>query len=103
MIAPQPAPWQTRHIYNQFVIRCSDRDGLQAWLKQQGIGSEVYYPLPLHLQPCFSSLGYKAGDFPVSERLAAETLALPIHAELAAEDIDYVCQAIARFYSERPA
>jgi dTDP-4-amino-4,6-dideoxygalactose transaminase len=103
VIVPVPAEWQTRHIYNQFVIRCPRRDELQAWLKQQGIGSEVYYPLPLHLQPCFADLGYKSGDFPVSERLAAETLALPIHAELAAEDIDYVCQAIARFYTERSA
>lgn len=94
-----PAGYQTRHVYNQFVIRCSQRDGLQAYLKKQGIGSEVYYPLPLHLQPCFAGLGYRKGDFPVSEKLAAESLALPVHAELAAEDIDYVCDSIRSFYA----
>ena len=98
IVLPEEAVWQTRHIYNQFVIRCRNRDGLQAWLKEQGIGTEVYYPLPLHLQPCFSGLGYKEGDFPVSERLAKESLALPIHAELPKEDIAYVCDAIREFY-----
>ena len=91
--------YQTRHVYNQFVIRCSERDSLQAHLKKQGIGSEVYYPLPLHLQPCFSDLGYKKGDFPVSEKLAAESLALPVHSELAADDIDYICESIRSFYA----
>jgi len=98
VIAPTPAEYQTRHIYNQFVIRAPRRDDLQAYLKQQGVGTDVYYPLPLHLQPCYEFLGRKAGDFPVSERLAGEALALPIHSELAAEDIDYVCEAIAKFY-----
>jgi dTDP-4-amino-4,6-dideoxygalactose transaminase len=94
-----PSEYQTRHVYNQFVIRCEQRDGLQAHLKKQGIGSEVYYPLPLHLQPCYADLGYKAGDFPVSERLAAESLALPIHSELAGEDIDQVCESVRTFYA----
>jgi dTDP-4-amino-4,6-dideoxygalactose transaminase len=94
-----PAEYQTRHVYNQFVIRCEQRDGLQAHLKKQGIGSEVYYPLPLHLQPCYADLGHKKGDFAVSERLAAESLALPIHSELAAEDIDQVCESIQAFYA----
>jgi dTDP-4-amino-4,6-dideoxygalactose transaminase len=94
-----PAEYQTRHIYNQFVIRCEQRDGLQAHLKKQGIGSEVYYPLPLHLQPCYADLGHKKGDFPVSEMLAAESLALPIHSELAGEDILQVCQSIRAFYA----
>jgi dTDP-4-amino-4,6-dideoxygalactose transaminase len=99
-VAPAtPADYQTRHVYNQFVIRCEKRDGLQAHLKQQGIGSEVYYPLPLHLQPCYADLGHKQGDFPVSERLAAESLALPIHSELAGEDIDQVCESIRAFYA----
>jgi len=98
VIPASPAPYQTRHVYNQFVIRGADRDGLQACLKQRGIGSEVYYPLPLHLQPCFSDLGYKKGDFPVSEKLAAESLALPVHSELAADDIDYICDSIRSFY-----
>jgi UDP-2-acetamido-2-deoxy-ribo-hexuluronate aminotransferase len=69
------------------------------YLKEQGIGSEVYYPLPLHLQPCYAFLGYKPGDFPVSEQLAAESLALPIQSELGSDDIEYVCHAIQRFYA----
>jgi dTDP-4-amino-4,6-dideoxygalactose transaminase len=100
VIAPQPADYQTRHVYNQFVIRCTDRDALQAHLKKQGIGSEVYYPLALHLQPCFADLGYKKGDFPISEKLSAETLALPVHGELAADDIDTICDAIRSFYAK---
>jgi dTDP-4-amino-4,6-dideoxygalactose transaminase len=99
---PVPPAYQTRHIYNQFVIRCWDRDRLQAFLKEQGVGSEVYYPLPLHLQPCYSSLGHRKGDFPISEKLAAETLALPIQGELPFEDIDYICDAIRTFYAAFP-
>ncbi|HJT86283.1 MAG TPA: DegT/DnrJ/EryC1/StrS family aminotransferase [Bryobacteraceae bacterium] len=95
-----PAPYQNRHVYNQFVILCADRDELKAHLKKQGIGSEVYYPLPLHLQPCYADLGYKRGDFPVSERLATESLALPVHADLAGEDVDYICETIAAFYQK---
>jgi dTDP-4-amino-4,6-dideoxygalactose transaminase len=94
-----PAEYQTRHVYNQFVICGAKRDALQAHLKATGIGSEVYYPLPLHLQPCYEDLGYKKGDFPVSEKLAAESLALPVHSELAADEIEYVCDAIRSFYA----
>jgi dTDP-4-amino-4,6-dideoxygalactose transaminase len=90
----EPAGYQTRHVYNQFVIRCPQRDALQSYLKKRGIGSEVYYPLPLHLQPCFADLGYKKGDFPVSEKLATESLALPVHAEVDADDIDYIADSI---------
>jgi dTDP-4-amino-4,6-dideoxygalactose transaminase len=99
VIPTMPAVYQTRHIYNQFVIRCERRDALQAHLKKQGIGSEVYYPLPLHLQQCYAFLGHKPGDFPVSEKLAAESLALPVYPELAAEDIEYVCESIQGFYA----
>lgn len=95
---PQPAPYQTRHISNQFVIRCPQRDGLQAYLQEHGIGSEIYYPLSLHQQECFAWLGYRAGDFPVSETAAAEVLALPINPEVSAEDIAYVCQNISSYY-----
>ena len=98
VIAPHAAPYQTRHIYNQFVIRCSDRNRLQAHLKEVGVGTEVYYPLPLHLQKCFADLGYKAGDFPISEKLAEEVLALPVNPEVSREDIEYVCEAMRARY-----
>ncbi len=75
------------------MIRGPNRDGLQEFLKENGVGSEVYYPLPLHLQPCYRDLGYKKGDFPVSEQMAADSLALPVHSELAPEDVDYICDA----------
>jgi dTDP-4-amino-4,6-dideoxygalactose transaminase len=95
---PALIPYQTRHIYNQFVIRCPERDKLQGYLKENGIGTEVYYPLPLHLQPCFAPLGYQKGEFPVSEQLAADTLALPIHQGLERADLEYVSEKIRGFY-----
>ena len=99
VVPPVPLDYQNRHVYNQFVIRCDNRDRLQAYLKEQGIGSEIYYPLPLHLQPCYSDLGYGKGAFPVSEKLAETSLALPVHSELATEDIDSICDAIRSFYA----
>jgi dTDP-4-amino-4,6-dideoxygalactose transaminase len=95
---PQPASYQTRHIYNQFVIRAPRRDELKAYLQENGIGSEIYYPLPLHLQACFRDLGYRAGDFPESEKAASEVLALPVYSAMSDEDVRYVCQAISAFY-----
>jgi dTDP-4-amino-4,6-dideoxygalactose transaminase len=96
---PRPTEYQTRHIYNQFVIRCERRDELQNFLHKHGVGTEVYYPLPLHLQPCFESLGYKPGSLPVSEKLAKESLALPIYPELQPEDIEYVTGLLRSFYN----
>lgn len=95
---PEPASYQTRHVYNQFVIRCAERDRLKAWLQENGVGTEVYYPLPLHMQPCYKDLGYQEGDFPESEKAAHETLAFPVHSALAVEDVESVCHLIQQFY-----
>jgi dTDP-4-amino-4,6-dideoxygalactose transaminase len=88
-----------RHIFNQYVIRVPDRDKLQSFLKEQSIGTEVYYPVPMHLQQCFEYLGYSAGAFEESERAARETLALPVHPELTESQARFVVQCIAEFYS----
>jgi len=93
-----PAVYQTRHIYNQFVITCDRRDELRQWLADNGIATEIYYPLSLHLQACFRHLGYKEGDFPVSEDLTRRVLALPVYPELPPEDIDFVVDRIAAFF-----
>jgi len=89
------------HVYNQFVIRAVDRDNLRRYLREEGVGTEVYYPVPLHLQECFASLGYKAGDMPESERASEEALAIPIYPELSEEEQAYVVDRIASFYAGR--
>ncbi len=85
------------HVYNQYVIRVRDRDGLRKYLAEQEIGTEVYYPIPLHLQECFAFLGHKTGEFPESERSAKETLALPVYPELTKEMQEYVVERIASY------
>ena len=95
-----PDESQERHVYNQFVISVkAKRDELRMFLNDAGIGTEVYYPLPLHLQECFSELNYKKGDFPAAEYAAGHTLALPVYPEMSDDQQAYVVEKIKAFYS----
>jgi dTDP-4-amino-4,6-dideoxygalactose transaminase len=87
-----------RHIYNQYTIRCQRRDELMQHLKAQGIGTEIYYPLPLHLQKCFAYLNYREGSLPASEAIAKDCLSLPVYPELTADMQQYVVSRIVDFY-----
>ncbi|GIV17395.1 MAG: glutamine--scyllo-inositol aminotransferase [Armatimonadota bacterium] len=98
-VLPVTAPGNL-HTYHQFTIRYRQRDALQAYLKQHGIATAVYYPLPLHLQEAYRCLGYKRGDFPHAERAAEEVLSLPVHPELSMEQIEYVAAMVRRFEEE---
>jgi dTDP-4-amino-4,6-dideoxygalactose transaminase len=92
------APAAGRHIYNQYVVRAERRDALRDFLTARQIGTEIYYPVPLHLQKCFKYLEYRPGDFPESERAAAQTLALPIFPELRQDQLDHVVASVSSFY-----
>jgi dTDP-4-amino-4,6-dideoxygalactose transaminase len=87
------------HIFHQYVVRVSRRDELRQFLAARGIGTEIYYPLPLHLQKCLRYLGYVEGDLPEAERAAREVLALPMFPEITEEEQNYVVEQIAEFYS----
>jgi dTDP-4-amino-4,6-dideoxygalactose transaminase len=95
--APRAVPG-VRHIFNQYVIRVRDRDKLRQHLMAAGVGTEIYYPVPLHLQECFEYLKHRKGDFPQSERAAEQTLALPIFPELTEVQLRYVVHSVADFY-----
>ncbi|NLF32736.1 MAG: DegT/DnrJ/EryC1/StrS family aminotransferase [Planctomycetes bacterium] len=85
-------------VYHQYVLRCADRDGLKAHLAGRDVASGVYYPLCLHLQPCFAALGYSAGDLPVAEQASREVLALPIYPEMTDEQVEYVAASVKAFF-----
>jgi dTDP-4-amino-4,6-dideoxygalactose transaminase len=90
---------QAHHVFHQYVVRAERRDELRQFLADRKIGTEVYYPIPLHLQPCFVYLGYREGDLPEAERVAREVLALPMFPELTEEEQRWVVESIADFYS----
>jgi dTDP-4-amino-4,6-dideoxygalactose transaminase len=99
--APLTLPWRDAragHVFHQYVVRVRRRDELRAFLAERGVGSEVYYPIPLHLQSVFAYLGYGEGDFPEAERAAKEVLALPMFPELRGDEQEYVVANIAKFY-----
>lgn len=89
------------HVYCLYTLRSTRRDELRRHLRERGIGTEIYYPLPLHLQEAYRDLGYREGDLPVSERLAREVLSIPVHPELSPEQIEYVAEAIAELVGKR--
>jgi dTDP-4-amino-4,6-dideoxygalactose transaminase len=98
IVLPKTDP-ANHHVFNQYTIRAQRRDDLRAFLKDKGIGTEIYYPIPMHLQNCYQSLGYQKGDFPVAERASEEVLSLPIYAELTNEQLAYVVDSMAAFYN----
>lgn len=98
-VAPPSRSQAGRHVWNQYVIRVQRRDELRQYLAAAGVGTEIYYPIPLHLQQCFAYLGHRPGDLPDSERAAREVLALPVFPELSPAQIDHVIGTIERFYT----
>jgi dTDP-4-amino-4,6-dideoxygalactose transaminase len=100
VIIPEISSERT-HIFHQYTIRTKYRDKLQKYLKEKGIPTMIYYPLPLHLQPAFKYLGYKKGDFSESEKAAQEVLSLPIYPELSQKEQDFIIRKIKEFYENQ--
>ena len=100
LTVPEPAA-EREAVYHLFVIRSVDRDGLQAQLQAAEIATAIHYPIPLHLQPAFASLGYRRGDFPVAETCSDEVLALPIYPEMSEEAAAHVCGTIRQWAARR--
>ncbi|MEG1641693.1 MAG: DegT/DnrJ/EryC1/StrS family aminotransferase [Synergistaceae bacterium] len=100
VVTPPVEAENNRHVYHQYVVKAENRDALQAYLAENGIASRIYYPLSLHQQKCFAEFGFKKGDFPVSESLTEEVLALPMFPELLPEEQEYVVEKIAEFYKK---
>ncbi len=100
VVTPVEAP-EAKHVYHLYVIRVQKRDELLDWLKEHGIHAGIHYPVPIHLQEACSDLGYEEGDFPVAEKVSNEIISLPIYPELTIEDVDYICQTIGDFFSDK--
>lgn len=100
IITPKVAP-KAAHVYHLYVIRCRERDQLQAHLHQHGIGTLIHYPLPPHLQEAYQDLGYQLGDFPIAEQLAQTMLSLPMYPGLTERNVDYVCEIIRAFFGDK--
>ncbi len=96
VVTPVEMPY-AKHVYHLYVIQCDDREGLQKHLAEKGIDTGLHYPVPLHLQVAYESLGYKKGDFPVSERLAGRILSLPMYPDMGFEAVEYVAAAVKEF------
>lgn len=98
VVVPPVVQEGQHHVFNQYVIRVRERDGLRAYLAERGIGTEIYYPVPMHMQKCFADLGFKRGAFPEAERAAHEVVAIPVYPELGEDDQEYVAATVAQFY-----
>jgi dTDP-4-amino-4,6-dideoxygalactose transaminase len=98
LVLPVEKPW-AHHVYHLFVVRTTERQALQAYLAERGVSTLVHYPTPIHLQKVYEHLGYKAGAFPVAERMSEEILSLPLYPALRDEEVLYVCETIRAFYN----
>jgi dTDP-4-amino-4,6-dideoxygalactose transaminase len=96
LATPHECP-ENRHVYHLYVIQTQNRDELQAWLKERGVGTGIHYPVPVHLQASMDYLDYKPGDFPVTERVVSQILSLPMFAELTTEDVGYIAEGVKSF------